>query len=108
MKKILVVFSALTLSLGVMAQEGKTGKMEKKQDCVMMKDGKVVEMKDGKTMPVTSDKTMKNGTVVMTDGTMKMKDGTTMKMKEGECMTMDGKMEKKKNMNKDTKMKSGY
>lgn len=105
MKRIVVVFSALTISLGAMAQNGT---LEKNYDCVMMKDGKMVEMKDGKTMPMTTDKTMKNGTVVMKDGKMKTKDGKTMPMKEGECMNMDGKIEMKKNGKKDTKMKSGY
>lgn len=102
MKKILLVFSAITFSLGAIAQNGK---MEKKQDCVMMKDGKMVEMKDGKTMPLEKDMTLKNGTVIMINGTMKTKDGKTMPMKEGECMNMDGKMEMKKAGKADSKMK---
>jgi len=109
MKKILVVFSAITFSLGAMAQNAK---MEKKENCVMMKDGKMVEMRDGKTMPLEKDMTLKNGTVVMTNGTMKTKEGKIMPMKEGECMNMQGKVEKKtekkKMEKKDTKVKSEY
>jgi len=49
-------------------------------------------MKGGKMMPMTADMTMADGTVCTTDGTCKMKGGTTMKMKEGQCMMMSGKM----------------
>ena len=46
--------------------------------------------------PLDKDMTMSNGTMVMMDGTVKMKDGKTMMMKEGDKMTMDGKMTKMK------------
>jgi len=62
------------------------------KDCVMMKDGKMMEMKDGKTMDLTNDMTLKNGTVVMANGTIRHKDGKTSMFKEGDCMMMDGTM----------------
>ncbi len=58
--------------------------MDMKKDHVMMHDGKMEMSKKGKTMPMEKEMTMGNGTVVMTDGICKMKDGKTMTMKEGE------------------------
>ena len=71
---------------------------KKMKNCVMMKDGKMMVMKDGKTMMMDQDMKMKNGTMVMKDGTVKMKDGKTMMMKEGESMDMGGKMKMKGKM----------
>ncbi|MHA4807844.1 DUF6799 domain-containing protein [Flavitalea flava] len=45
----------------------------KMKDCVMMKDGMMMEMKAGKTKVMDHDMTMTNGTMVMKDGTCKMK-----------------------------------
>jgi hypothetical protein len=33
---------------------------------------------------------MKNGTMVMSDGSVKMKNGKTMQLKDGDCVMMDG------------------
>ena len=77
------------------------------QDGCMMKDGKMTMMKGGKMMPMTADMTMANGTVCMTDGTCKMKDGTTMKMKDGQGMMMSGKMKSMDEMMKGGTMKDG-
>ena len=63
-----------------------------KSDHIMMQNGKMVMMKDGKTMPVNKEITLKNGTVIMTNGQYKGKDGNIMMMKEGDMMDMDGKM----------------
>lgn len=75
------------------------------QDCCMMKDGKMTMMKGGKMKPMTADMTMADGTVCMTDGTCKMKDGTTMKMKDGQCMMMSGKMKMPASSKSNHKMK---
>ncbi len=77
------------------AQDSSMNKMQHgmKKDCVMMKDGKMMMMKDGKMMMMEEDMTMKNGTMVMKDGSVKMKDGKMMMMKDGECMYMSGKMD---------------
>lgn len=47
---------------------------------------------DGKSIIMDNEMTTKNGTVVMMDGTVKMKNGKTMKMKYGDCIDMAGKM----------------
>ncbi|MXV50470.1 hypothetical protein GS399_05750 [Pedobacter sp. HMF7647] len=62
------------------------------KDCVMMEDGKMMLMKDGKTMEMTKDMALKNGTMIMTDGTVKSKSGKSMKLKNGESVDMNGKM----------------
>ena len=76
-------------------------------DCCMMQDGKMMMMQDGKMMPMAQNMTMSDGTVCMTDGTCKMKDGKTMTMKNGQCVMMDGKMTTMGAMKKGGKMKHG-
>jgi hypothetical protein len=62
-------------------------------DGVMMHEGKMMMMKAGKaTRPMESAMTMSNGATVMTDGTVKTKDGRETRMKEGQMMMMDGHM----------------
>jgi len=79
-------------------QKKSTYKQDQKNDntnknCAMtMTNGKMMMVVDGKTVIMDKEMTTKNGTVVMMDGTVKMKGGKTMKMKEGDCMDMSGKM----------------
>lgn len=72
--------------------------MTMKQDSVMMKDGKMIIMKDGKTSPMVEDVTLENGTKVMVDGTIVLKDATVMKMGEDDVILMTGKMDKKEHL----------
>jgi hypothetical protein len=92
MKKVLVSLFAITLTLGVFAQDSTSGKhsMAQKHEGVIMKDGKLLMMKNGQTTQLTTDLTLDNGTVVMADGTVKAKDGTTSTLKEGDYVTMNG------------------
>jgi hypothetical protein len=75
------------------------GSMKSMKDCVMMKDGKMMVMKGGETTAMDQEMTMTNGTVVGTDGSVKMKDGTSRQLKDGDCVYMDGKV--KSGMKKD-------
>ena len=59
---------------------------------VMMKDGKMMMMDGKATGPMEHEMTMSDGTKVMTNGMVKMKDGKEMPMKDGQMMMMDGKM----------------
>ena len=60
-------------------------------DCLVMHDGKMMIMKDGKpSVPMPDSMTMSDGTVVMSYGIVRMKDGTERHMKEGEMIMMDG------------------
>ena len=94
MKKIWLSLLAITCTLGVFAQDSTNAmnKMAPKphHDGVMMKDGKLLMMKNGQTTQLTTDMTLDNGTVVLANGTVKAKDGSTTTLKEGDYVTMDG------------------
>ena len=103
MKIVLFLIAAFIFNISANAQTGKTmhkmnhSKMNHSmQDCVMMKDGKMMMMKNGKMMEMDKDMTMSDGTVCMKDGTCKMKNGKTMMMKDGQKCYMNGKMGKMK------------
>jgi hypothetical protein len=82
------------------------GMHKQMKDCLMMEDGKMMSMMGGNKMSMNQDTTLKNGTEVMTDGTVKMKNGKTMMLKNGDCVYMNGtvshhsmsKMKSKKKM----------
>ncbi|SFD02590.1 hypothetical protein SAMN05518672_101102 [Chitinophaga sp. CF118] len=106
MKKLLIVSAVILMCAGnIFAQDSTTMKGKKMhhteqagkkmKDCVMMDEGKMWVMKGGKTTEMTKEMTMTNGTKVMTDGSVKMKDGKTTMMKDGDCIMMSGKMKKK-------------
>ena len=104
MKKVFVSIFAMTLALGVFAQDSTNdaNKMApkpgmQKHEGVIMRDGKLQMMKNGQTTPLTTDLTLDNGTVVMANGTVKTKDGTTTTLKEGDYVGMDGTMGNVKN-----------
>ena len=60
-------------------------------DGVIMQGGKMMMMKAGKAMePMTASVTMSNGAVVMPDGTAKLPDGEQVHIKDGQMMMMDG------------------
>ncbi len=104
-KLIMCLLVAGTFTTAAVAQDATTGSLNKTetthqmQDCVMMKDGKVVEMNKEGTTTLTKDLTLVNGTIVSADGTVKSTDGKTWKLKDGEAVDMEGKLiEKKKEM----------
>jgi hypothetical protein len=66
-------------------------KMDKMENCVIMKGGKVEVMKSGMSMMLMHDTTI-HGTMVMMDGNVKMKDGSMHMLKEGEYVTPKGKV----------------
>lgn len=60
-------------------------------DGVIMRGGKMMMMKAGKAMdPMTASMTMSNGAVVIPDGTAKLPDGQEVHLKDGQMMMMDG------------------
>ena len=100
MKKVLVSLFAITLTLGVFAQDSTNSTsttMTPRQhmqnhDGVIMRDGKLLVMKNGQTSLLSSDLTLNNGTVVMANGTVKTQDGTVTTLKDGDYVAMDGTM----------------
>jgi hypothetical protein len=60
-------------------------------DGIVMQGGKIMLMKAGKAMePMTANMTMSNGATVMPDGTVRLPDGEEKHMKDGQMMLMDG------------------
>ena len=102
MKKLFFLSLAFVLALSVQAQKNMAHKKTMTKDYLMLKDGKMMETKDGNTMEMTQDMTLKNGSVVMMDGTVKMKNGQTRTLKEGDCVYMNGVIS-----HKGMKMKKG-
>jgi hypothetical protein len=63
------------------------------KDGVTMKDGKMWRLQDGKEIGrMDRETTMANGTKVMMNGKMQMKDGKEGQLQEGQIMMLDGKM----------------
>ncbi len=60
------------------------------KDGVFMKDGKVMETMAGKTTSLMKDVTLKDGTKIMMDGSILMKDGTKGMLKNGDLYDLDG------------------
>lgn len=103
MKKIIFLLAFIFSAHCLLAQDTSMNNknmmhnnMHKMKDCVYMKNGKMIEMMNGKNMIMDKDMKLKSRTIVMTDGTVKMKDGSTKRKMEGECMYMYRKMENMK------------
>jgi hypothetical protein len=57
---------------------------ERKQDHVLMQDGKVMTVRNGEMSLLQEEITLPGGIKVMRDGTVTMSDGSTRRMAEGE------------------------
>ncbi len=101
MKKLAIVCLFSFFTAAAFAQTSDK-MMNDKKDCIMMKDGKMMVMKGGMSMMMMNDTTI-HGTMVMKDGSYKMKDGKMHMLKDGECIMPSGKMK----MMKMDKMSSG-
>lgn len=86
-RALLVVMAAALLAMLCMSARPMAAGM----DGVIMQDGKMMMMKAGKAMgPMTASMTMSNGAVVTLDGAVKLPGGEVLHMKDGEMMMMDG------------------
>ncbi|MEO8770701.1 MAG: DUF6799 domain-containing protein [Ferruginibacter sp.] len=100
MKRLLIIAFSLSLSISINAQTKMTEKDDiklspTKTDGLLMQDGKMMQMKDGLSKPIEKDVTLKNGTIVMKDGTVKTKNGKTIVLKDGDWIMMDGTLKNK-------------
>ena len=68
-----------------------------------MKDGKMYYLKAGKESLMSKEVTLKNGTVIMTNGVYKMKNGKEVKLTNGESLDENGKMGKEMHSPKKSK-----
>lgn len=122
MKKLLLIWGAVTISVGSFAQTDsmkyriKDGIQVPQNDtlnsnrvkndinqnivdsvnldkmCVTMKDGKLMVLKDGMMVPMEDAMVMENGTIVLLNGMIKTKEGNVTQMNEGDCLNMYGEM----------------
>lgn len=74
------------------------GEAEKREEMVMMKDGRVVTVRNGEESPIEKETVLPDGTRVMPDGRVMQPDGTDRVMMEGETMFMDSRMMDMANM----------
>ena len=79
----------LFLSLSFFVSSG----MAVEKDGVMMRDGKMWRLQDGKEIGrMDRETTMSNGTKVLMNGKMMMRDGKELQLQEGQIMMLDGKL----------------
>ncbi|MEO6667925.1 MAG: DUF6799 domain-containing protein [Ferruginibacter sp.] len=99
MKRFLIVAFSLLFSISLNAQTKMTEKDDiklspTKTDGLMRKDGQMMQMKDGMSKAIEKDITLKNGTVVMQDGTIKTNEGKTVVLNDGDWIMTDGTIKK--------------
>jgi hypothetical protein len=97
----LIGIFALLLFMSVSAVAQQPAKNEEikaegrnKEDCVMMKNNKLLIMRNGMTTEMTHDIQLNDGSSVSTSGIVRMKDGSSRMIKNNELVTMSGKWEK--------------
>jgi hypothetical protein len=99
MKKIIVLIMALTVATGAYCQskipDSRKDTLNSRihpttRDCLVMKGGVVKMWKGGQVIVVTGPVTLNNGTTVDSDGSIKMKDGSSAVLKDGQLIDMDG------------------
>jgi len=88
-RNVTIAVVGLFLSLSFLAAPV----MAAEKDGVMMKEGKMWRLQDGKEIGrMDRETTLSNGTRVMMNGKMMMKDGKEMQIQEGQIVMLDGKM----------------
>jgi len=103
MKKIILLMTALIISMGTYAQSdpklpinsdttGYQKSDQKHSDGYMMKGGQMMCVKDQKMTLLKNDTTLTNGTLVMANGDYVRKGETKQMFKEGQHMDLSGKM----------------
>ncbi|MES2477169.1 MAG: DUF6799 domain-containing protein [Verrucomicrobiota bacterium] len=63
-----------------------------KRDILVFRESKMMIKRDGKVMPMTEPTIIGNGTQVMLDGSIVMKDGDTKTLKDGQQIDWDGRI----------------
>jgi hypothetical protein len=106
MKKINLLLLLFVINFGVYAQSSygsSYGTVRQNSDSIrsnnlnipdgfVLKDGKTVMVKDGKFTTLKNEITLSNGTIVMSNGIFKTKDGKKIELKEGDHLDLNGKL----------------
>ena len=88
-RTVTIAVVGLFLSLSFFVSSG----MAVEKDGVMMRDGKMWRLQDGKEIGrMDRETTMSNGTKVLMNGKMMMRDGKELQLQEGQIMMLDGKL----------------
>src|SRR5205823_8868391 len=88
-RTVTIAVVGLFLSLTFFVSSG----MAVEKDGVMMRDGKMWRLQDGKEIGrMDRETTMSNGTKVLMNGKMMMRDGKELQLQEGQIMMLDGKL----------------
>ena len=75
--------------------------MAEEKDGITMKNGKIQKLQEGKDIgPMDRMTTMANGTKVMMNGKIIMKDGQQSQLEEGQVMMRDGRLMESKHTGK--------
>jgi|ERR1051325_2052963 hypothetical protein len=70
--------------------ESQNMQLDTAQNCLAMKNGKVVIMQNGKETALKKDTVLINGTKIKMNGLVIKKNGSKMMMKENECFNWEG------------------
>lgn len=95
MKTTILLLFTIIFSVGAFAQNPATAKAGntsgvQMRDGFVMKKGKVIVIKNGQSTILEKDIALNNGTLVMADGSVKMKNGETRKLGEGDYISVSG------------------
>ncbi len=90
MKKVVLSFIALTISLSIQAQSGNDKSGDDNNYCVQACANEIELVHQG--IVLVAEVILDNGTIVKTDGTMITKDGKITLLRVGECINQDGTM----------------
>ena len=112
MKKVICLIAGGIFALNIFAQSSAadmstgTSEMWKDKFCAKkvksaLQESKLVIMHNDVEM--TSDYTTSSGVKIKTDGTVIKKDGSKIMLKEGQCVNVEGNLEKKDNLKKESK-----
>ena len=104
MKKLIIFAAIICASQVVSAQVNKdtvpstsdTSRKKMNDDYkdayITMQAGKMLVVNNGKSAPLVKDKLLSNGTIVMTDGSVRTADGNVVRLKEGDRVYFDGRI----------------
>lgn len=98
MKKELLISLLLTMVTGIIVAQSQRAEQITQQNVaesrgyLFMEDGKLLHIMDetGMGVKIQNDMVLQNGTIIKSDGSYQLKDGTQLHLKNGQIMDMNG------------------